>query len=55
MHAFTSRGFDSVSWAFLFNERLTNRWNRLPDSVDFTLLIRVKRSLDTIEIIDYTT
>ena len=26
-----------------------NRWNRLPDSVDFTSLLCFKRSLDTID------
>ena len=32
-----------------FSERLINRWNRLPDSVNFTSLPCFKRSLDTVD------
>jgi len=32
-----------------FSERLIDRWNRLPDSVNFTPLPCFKRSLDTVD------
>jgi len=41
--------FSSSTRASFLSERLINRWNRLPDSVDFTSLLRFKRSLDSLE------
>jgi len=42
-------GFSSSTHATFFSERLINRWNRLPDSVNFTSLPCFKRSLDTVD------
>ena len=43
------KGFSSSTRASFFSERLINRWNRLPDSVNFTSLPCFKRSLDTVD------
>ena len=48
------KGFSTSTRSSFFSERLINRWNRLPDSVAFTSLIRFKRSLSNIDLIlDY--
>jgi len=41
--------FSSSTGASFFSERWINRWNRLPDSVNFTSLPCFKRSLDTVD------
>ena len=43
------KGFISSTRASVFSERLINRWNCLPDSVNFTSLPCFKRSLDTVD------
>ena len=43
------KGFSSSTCASFFSERLINRWNRLPDSVDFTSLPCFKTILDTVD------
>jgi len=42
------KGFSSSTRSSFCSERFINCWNRLPDSVDFTLLLRFKRSLDSL-------
>jgi len=43
------KAFSSSIRSSFINERLINRWNRLPDSVDFTSLLCFTRSLDTVD------
>jgi len=42
--------FSCSTRSSFFSERLINRWNRLPDSVDFSSLLSFRRSLDAIDI-----
>jgi len=40
LHAFTSRGFHSVSWAFLFQDRLDSWKNSVGDVYDWSVINR---------------
>ena len=46
------KGFSCSTRSSFFSERLINRWNRLPDSVDFTSLFVLKDHLILL-ILDY--
>jgi len=43
------KGFSSSMRSSFISERLINRCNRLPDSVDFTSLLCFKRSLNNVD------